>query len=517
MGTETQSHILSVSTSSPNSSNIPSSTNKNTQEQKIENTSASIPESEEAYRPTPSNDEVNAAAAKIAYAFRKHRKSREGEGKILSAKSRDAFNNGGTCSHMSGGMRGPCPVWSQWEGLLNDVEEYLRNKQEVSESRNTNQKFGLAVGVIERITKGNNTVHDHLWLILDTEHWLEICDCQHRYGSNLKVYHDHWLGTSTPENFFDWLDKGGGKSLSLKARPRHILDSQRVKYLTITERLDYEVTFKDGLLIYKKSGKYVHTNPKGYDEVQSKISPMLIRKTSKTNTSESTFTSLPSPHGSTRYTHTRDDSDSDVGTRGKWIYVSDCEGKFYVGQKIKGQFHHSSFLSGGAIRAAGGIKIYEGRLLEINPRSGHYKPAQDHFKNLIKRLREEGIDVDSKDVKVIYPDDIMEKQLLEKYHLKRFAEFSKVYDEVIRDAENMIDSMDRQVTKVSIELKKNTKEFLKTSKKSIQTIRNSHDIRKSKSKHERKSSGFLERVLSFIGISDNDSGESSSQTNETGS
>ena len=60
----------------------------------------------------------------------------------------------------------------------------------------------------------------------------------------------------------------------------------------------------------------------------------------------------------------------DVGIiRQKWIYVTDCDGKFYVGQKKKGHFHHSSFLAGGAICAAGGIKVRECKLLEINPNS----------------------------------------------------------------------------------------------------------------------------------------------------
>ena len=31
-------------------------------------------------------------------------------------------------------------------------------------------------------------VKNHLWLDLDTEHWLELVDKKHRYGSNLKVF-----------------------------------------------------------------------------------------------------------------------------------------------------------------------------------------------------------------------------------------------------------------------------------------------------------------------------------------
>lgn len=229
-----------------------------------------------------------------------------------------------------------------------------------------------------------------------------------------------------------------------------------------------------------------------------------------------------------------------MGAREKWIYVSDCEGRFYVGRKIKGHFHHSSFLAGGAIRAAGGIKVRQGKLLEINPNSGHYKPTQHHFKDLIKRLRKEGIDVDSEDVKVVYPNDLIEKRLMTKYQLK----MTKCQLKSLADLDDeVIDSIDRHVTKIKVAIKKNMKSFLEASKESIESIQEwfhevfpntnhknknksknnnsssskNDSVRKSKSKHKRKSSGFFESFLAFFGISDEDgkgSDESSSRTNE---
>ncbi|KAJ9513761.1 hypothetical protein QJQ45_015537, partial [Haematococcus lacustris] len=38
----------------------------------------------------------------------------------------------------------------------------------------------------------------------------------------------------------------------------------------------------------------------------------------------------------------------------KWIYVVDCLGRLYVHAKVRGHFHHSSFLRGGPVLAAGG-------------------------------------------------------------------------------------------------------------------------------------------------------------------
>lgn len=138
---------------------------------------------------------------------------------------------------------------------------------------------------------------------------------------------------------------------------------------------------------------------------------------------------------------------------------------FMQAKKKKGHFHHSSFLAGGAIRAAGGIKVREGKLLEINPNSGHYKPAQHHFKALVERLVNEGIDI--KDVKVISPNENLEKRLMAKYKFKRLAMFSMVYDELMRDANNTInqkiDFMDRHV---SI-FKRNVTETINSCKESI--------------------------------------------------
>lgn len=49
----------------------------------------------------------------------------------------------------------------------------------------------------------------------EAQYWLEMVDLKHRYGTNLKSYHEAWNTSSTKENFFYWLDKGEGKDLSL--------------------------------------------------------------------------------------------------------------------------------------------------------------------------------------------------------------------------------------------------------------------------------------------------------------
>ena len=50
--------------------------------------------------------------------------------------------------------------------------------------------------------------------------------------------------------------------------------------------------------------------------------------------------------------------------RSKWIFVLSTVRSLYVGQKKKGVFQHSSFLSGGATTAAGRLVAHDG-ILEV--------------------------------------------------------------------------------------------------------------------------------------------------------
>ena len=78
------------------------------------------------------------------------------------------------------------------------------------------------------------------------------------------------------------------------------------------ERLAYEVIMEDGKLVYKQSGKLVHT--------------------------------------------------TDEAKNTKWIFVLSTSKTMYVGKKKKGTFQHSSFLAGGATTAAGRLVVENGVL-----------------------------------------------------------------------------------------------------------------------------------------------------------
>ncbi|KAF9397854.1 hypothetical protein BGZ94_006171, partial [Podila epigama] len=180
----------------------------------------------------------------------------------------------------------------------------------------------------------------------------------------------------TSQNFFYWLDHGDGKQLDLEARPRQRLEEQRVTYLQEHEREQYAVEVVEGLLYYRQSGRLVHTLPASI-EAEDDVDISQILPDADVNDDEET-----------RLEKKR------IRNKTKYIYVTDPRGTLYVAQKVKGQFHHSSFLGGGTVCAAGGIVVNRGRIVKINPKSGHYRPGQRHFDRLLDNLKNMGISLD---------------------------------------------------------------------------------------------------------------------------
>ncbi|KAJ9167970.1 hypothetical protein P3X46_019556 [Hevea brasiliensis] len=175
---------------------------------------------------------------------------------------------------------------------------------------------------------------------LALQHWLEAIDPRHRYGHNLHLYYDMWFKSESTQPFFYWLDVGDGKEVNLEKCPRTVLQRQCIKYLGPKEREAYEVIVENGKLVYRENGNLVDT-----------------------------------VEGS------------------KWIFVLSTTRALYVGQKKKGAFQHSSFLSGGATTAAGRLVAHNGILEAIWPYSGHYHPTEENFREFISFLQENNVDL----------------------------------------------------------------------------------------------------------------------------
>lgn len=76
------------------------------------------------------------------------------------------------------------------------------------------------------------------------------------------------------------------------------------------------------------------------------------------------------------------------------IYVESAEtGYFYSASHVKGLFHHSSFLSGAAVRGAGEWRVDGGVPLLITAKSGHYQPSMASFIQVLRSLRDGGVNL----------------------------------------------------------------------------------------------------------------------------
>ena len=73
------------------------------------------------------------------------------------------------------------------------------------------------------------------------------------------------------------------------------------------------------------------------------------------------------------------------------IFVWSGDGKLYLGSSIVQLFHHSSFLAGEAVLAAGHIKTRaDGTISVINNRSGHYHPGPRQMRSFLEYLQRSG-------------------------------------------------------------------------------------------------------------------------------
>ncbi|GLD96656.1 hypothetical protein PINS_up005339 [Pythium insidiosum] len=221
------------------------------------------------------------------------------------------------------------------------------------------QLRSLLQQILRHDTAGSHRQNAPL-LLLHPDFWLEAVDTQHRYGLHLRAFHDAWKrdmaslspqqGDDRDRSFFYWLDHGRGAQLELTECSRAALEHKRVAYYrSDTERRDFEVAV-------------VHNTPESV--------PVRLE-----------------------YVATHRAVHTDSGS--KWIFVLTRDARLYVARKRKGHFHHSSFLAGAPIAAAGKIYVRDGRIRAIEPHSGHFKPTLENLSFLREVLACHGYDLQS--------------------------------------------------------------------------------------------------------------------------
>ncbi|KAG6080663.1 hypothetical protein E4U30_000542 [Claviceps sp. LM220 group G6] len=260
------------------------------------------------------------------------------------------------------------------------------------------------------------------------QYFLEMVDSKHRYGSNLRMYHEEWKKSNTTENYFYWLDYGEGKNIELDTCPRDRLAREQVRYLSREERQYYLVRVdEEGRLCWAKTGARIDTTEEFKDSVHG-IVPVndptpafrpgevaqhghVIDNDSDSSDSDSSAESKREADRAAKYADPNFDKSKGVKKvthisastifnqllrksvkKNTWIFVADTSFRLYVGIKDSGGFQHSSFLQGSRISAAGLIKIKNGRLSSLSPLSGHYRPPASNFRAFVRNLKDEGVD-----------------------------------------------------------------------------------------------------------------------------
>ncbi|KAL5470074.1 hypothetical protein PMIN07_002072 [Paraphaeosphaeria minitans] len=263
--------------------------------------------------------------------------------------------------------------------------------------------------------------------MMDLQYFLEMVDQKHRYGSNLRAYHEQWKKSETHENFFYWLDSGNGKDFEHPIVSRERLEKEQVRYLSREERMQYLVTIDHaGRLCWAKNGERISTSMDYKDSINGIVSKddstpayapggKLESGPSRRSSTDASSSGSSAEHSDVEGEHyVNHDLKQSKGLakikyvsaatvlnhllRGSvkpnsWIFVADTQFRLYVGIKQSGAFQHSSFLHGARISAAGLIKIKDGQLRRLSPLSGHYRPPTKNFRAFVHSMRDNGVDM----------------------------------------------------------------------------------------------------------------------------
>jgi hypothetical protein len=76
------------------------------------------------------------------------------------------------------------------------------------------------------------------------------------------------------------------------------------------------------------------------------------------------------------------------------IFAMSPEGRIYFAPHdvaVKGAFHHSSFLAGAPLAAAGELSVKNGEVRGISMSSGHYLPRREHVEQFKRELNRRGV------------------------------------------------------------------------------------------------------------------------------
>mgnify|MGYP003478600941 FL=1 len=248
-------------------------------------------------------------------------------------------------------------------GLVDACDNYINSKA-IKKSKRTPAVLELKDQVIRRLSE--KAIAQQKWQMLrdspifkgkgkmlDQRYWRETIGPHFAGGDFTQNAFAEWESSRSSKNFADWLDSIyiprilAGPSSPMQSVATKI-QSTKVEYLNDEERKNKLITIQNGLFI-DAFGQPCDTG---------------------------TMSTVYSGNG--------------------WgIFVIDTDKNIYISSHKMAEFHHSSFLSGAAVFAAGEMAIRQGRLVSISGKSGHYKPGPEILQKTLFLLHYNGIDLSS--------------------------------------------------------------------------------------------------------------------------
>ncbi len=210
---------------------------------------------------------------------------------------------------------------------------------------------------------------------------LEALDANHRMGNYLAAAYDEYEGLNLDRDFFGWVQETIDKDQRAAAERWNAGLFSGIDGIRDEKKRN---ALKDKCFEWFKQGvKYLDNEVKRgrYMVTIDEAGGMSRKVTGKGDAvdkfdSESLVDKFKARHG---------------GLVGKnCIFVMDPDGNFYSHVSKVTRMHHSSFLGGENVQAAGEWKVQGGKLKEIEGTTGHYRVPTEGFVKAVKALEAKG-------------------------------------------------------------------------------------------------------------------------------
>ncbi|MEM7616793.1 MAG: hypothetical protein AAF195_00240 [Pseudomonadota bacterium] len=164
-----------------------------------------------------------------------------------------------------------------------------------------------------------------------------------------------------------------------------------VSYLTENEREQYKLTIKDGLLY---QGDKIFDTTKMYSK----------------------------------------------GENGKVIFIITEKGEIYSAEFCNYEFHHSSFMAGGRVLAAGMIGVKDGKITYLDDNSGHYSPGEHNVHQALMIMEQQGnslesVFADGGKITIKYGDSQKAPEAYHDFMQRAAGPAQKEWDELVKKTE----------------------------------------------------------------------------------